>query len=153
MHKPIFLLKILCSVSGFFFLKSWLRGNINLDSWEIYLFLLVCPIFIKYFHNRNILYKFLLKNKSVIIICHDDWHVLYSILKRQCYSNKTNYSMPSTMTLQNILIIVFSSKIFPLVTILISCGIFKKLWIRHKYINLPIKVHYPNGNSIFNFLP
>lgn len=54
-----------------------------------------------------------------------DMHdVQYS--ERQYYSNITNYAVLFTMTLQNILITVFSCKIFPQVTILISCGILGK---------------------------
>lgn len=54
----------------------------------------------------------------------DMHYVQYS--EKQCYFTKTNYSVLPTMTLQNILIIVFSSKILPHVTILISCGILRK---------------------------
>ena len=57
------------------------------------------------------------------------------------------------MTLQNILIIVFSSKIFITSDNSYFLWHFKKNCpISHKYISLPIKVPYPNGNFIFNFL-
>lgn len=78
----------------------------------------------------------------------DMHYVEYS--ERQCYSNKTNYSAyPDLAEYTN------NSFLFQNIS---TCDNSYFLWhfkknypIRHKYISLPIKVHYPNGNSIFHF--
>lgn len=76
----------------------------------------------------------------------DMYYIQYS--ERQCHSNK-NYSGLPTMTLENTLILVFASKIFPNVTISISCDNLRSTV--QLVISLPIKCHCPNDNSIFYF--